>query len=52
MSDENLSEERRIVGYLCGYYPDGPMIPPASYDGRPCDRGDRAVWSDGTMTDA
>lgn len=41
----------RLLGYLCAEHPDGPLIPATSYD-KPCPKGDKAVWSDGTMTDA
>lgn len=44
-------QERCLVGYLCAEHPDGPLIPPSAYD-KPCAKGDKAVWSDGTMTDA
>ena len=39
----------RIVGYWCPSMPDGPLKPTPFTD--PCGK-DKAVWSDGSTTDA
>lgn len=43
------TERPYIVGYACPSRPDGPLKPTPFED--PCGK-DKAVWSDGTMTDA
>lgn len=43
------SEKPHIVGYMCPSWPEGPMKPTPFED--PCGK-DKAIWSDGTMTDA
>lgn len=41
--------EPYVVGYACPSHPEGPLKPTPFED--PCGK-DKAVWSDGTMTDA
>jgi hypothetical protein len=46
---EQEPEQPHIIGYLCPAHPEGLMKPTPFED--PCGH-DKAVWSDGTMTDA